>query len=232
VLFRSGAALLVVLGLYLIWFVVRLLLRSGGGPSAVVDEAYVWYGASFFIVTLEALAILVYALCVDPVVKGKYPAEARIALWSGYLKDTVIYAVIALFVASGLVKFERCVPDLKGRSPWVALALMGFAALIAAVGALYADVRFAEEVLRGRAFISGVLNASWQARAAYLFVYVRDFGLLVPGIVLIFAWLTLRIARIQHNKEVAQERNSRRTREGGDHGAPPLPGGDAGDSMA
>jgi hypothetical protein len=190
---------------YVLWLVTYLLAR--GEIRKVSDAVFAWFGGGFFIVTVQVLAILLYALGV-----AKYTSQdptQKIMLWAGYLKDTIIYSVIAFFVGGGLVKFEMTVPRLR-HSAWQALRWMAVGALVTALAALGGDVVFAGQVVLSRWGFDRVWPEEWQRRAVHLFVYVRDFAMLVPGIVVVFAWVTLRVSQII---EAEDERESAEKRE-------------------
>lgn len=68
------------------------------------------------------------------------------------------------------------------------MGIFAFAAIICAVMALAADIRFATEMLLKTSGFPAVWPEEWQRRAVSRHVYFRDFGLLVPGIAGMFAW--------------------------------------------
>jgi hypothetical protein len=178
---------------------VYLLARDLKKRAELPEAFLAWCASGLLFAAFEGLAIAVFAVDIAPHVRVLPPADA--VIWSGFIKDSVIYAVIGLFVGSGLIKFESALPLRHGSSPWVVFGCFAAAAIVVAVGVLLIDVWFAEQVALGANYWEQVWPAPWQRSTVHLHVYVRDFLLLVPGIVVMFGWVGLRIAR--HSEEVA-----------------------------
>jgi hypothetical protein len=174
---------------YTLWLIVFFLARSTG-PLQVGPALITWSASGFFIVTFQVIALAIFHVEVGKRQRGIVKAMA----WSGFVKDTTIYAVIALFIGSGLVKFENVLGVLSESARWHAFGWFAIAAIAVAIPALGLDVVFAERVVLQPEW-KKVWRQEWQRRSIHQHVYVRDFVILVPGIIIMFAWVLVRIGR-------------------------------------
>jgi hypothetical protein len=179
-----------VVGLY--WLVALLVLNVRGKETTAA--AYLALFASGAVIgTYCVLMLVVFQVDVGRRLPKNSTTQAFAA--SGMLKDVIIYGVIALFVGSGLVKFESAMHEVSISERWHDMGLMAIAALVVAMVVGGGDLIFAERVVLQPEHWSRVWPHEWQRRAVHRHVYLRDFGLLIPGILVMFGWLALKIAQ-------------------------------------
>lgn len=115
--------------------------------------------------------------------------------WEGFVKDTVIYSIIAIFLVSGLYRWTRS--DAFGRlsysDRWVSFVVFVVVSLILALPALVLDFLAVRDLDIQNTPISNLYTQKWQRDTIAGHVALRDFALLVPLVFAVHLWVMSRI---------------------------------------
>ena len=120
------------------------------------------------------------------------PAASRDHFLRELLKDTAVYAFLAVFLVSGMHRYAACAGALQGMNKWIAFAVFGGFACLLGVLALALDMFVASniEIFGARGY-----PERWQRDLIVAHIYLRDWLLLVPLSIFVFARLLLRVSR-------------------------------------
>jgi len=174
---------------YFIWYVVyRYLRRRIARVEEAIHETIV---GSFFVLANAATYMWLYAMAVIRLLPSTATADAV----GGLLKDTLIYSLVWLAVVLGTYKAEETLRRLdRDVHRWMLLAVMGFGTMFCAVPAIALDLNFKDNILL--AGKSTEYPAPWQQALVAAHIWLRDFGLLVPLLVVAFLRFFKEVERI------------------------------------
>lgn len=177
---------------YVLWYAVHRVFRRRRDATTMAEALNVWTACGFFIVTAHVLALLTwhFGIRADAARQSAHPN----AVFLGFVKDVTIYSVIAFFVAAGPMKFVGVLRKLPGGLAARLVLMFALVVVVAAVVPLAMDILFADEIggdakaqeagrSPGRYHLRYPM--AWQKEVMSVFVYGRDFGWLVPAIVVI-----------------------------------------------
>jgi hypothetical protein len=176
----------IILYLAMVYAILRILYSIRLSTEKVNNQVKEWIIGNFLIAVVWVVYVLIYYLSLWP-----HIAESSKAFFLfGFIKDSLIYAFLAACLVSGMYRLGLCVDSLSGLTKWMVLAIFAGAAFMIGLVALVLDFNFTDRIKTLGAF--EYPDPSQQALIIG-HVYVRDWLILLPLVVVVFVWLLRQV---------------------------------------
>jgi hypothetical protein len=181
---ESTPLVFILIGLFLIKAILQMLAAGVGEDPRIREIVQGWTVASWLVVANTLLYFVIYRWCIK-----KYVAAGdRSWFWAGFFKDTAIYTLAVLFMASALDRFRYALPYLAPRDRWLTYALFAVPTLFVAIIGVAMDLWY----------VRHQLGNEYQARGAravmHFHIYFRFIVLFSMPLLLWFGYLAVQVA--------------------------------------